>query len=541
VTEAAQDLYLLVAVLGLGPAVTLAGMPVLAQSAFVAVGGVGALQFERAGLPIGGAVLAAVALGALAGALTGALVARAEPPFVALATWALAWLAYTVLLGFPSLSGGAQGLTRPALDRVETPFGATLTLTPRVHVVAAALLVIVASLIAVRLRRGPAGLDAVAAREDPELARSLGVPVAQRRAALLAVAGSAAAAAGAGIALLLGVAAPADLSPLLALQLFAAVIAAGRHPLLGVLVIVAVPRAASALDDPAAGAVLTAALLLAAVALRRRDGSPRRDVPGGAADAPRRASAFAPRRRPLLAGPPDVLPDLPITERGLTARDLHVTLGGRPILRGLDLELRPGEIHALVGPNGSGKTTALRVLAGELEGTLEGGPVARTFQRAAGFPSLTPYRQLLLALQSGGALWHLIGLPQDTDDDERVWALLALTGLTAQAHTPPYRLSAGELRLLAVARTVATGAPVLALDEPAAGMSAAERARLADVLRRLATSGRAVLVVEHDLRLVAATAGVVTVIDDGRAIAHGPPDAVIADATVQRVYLGVTA
>jgi ABC-type branched-subunit amino acid transport system ATPase component/ABC-type branched-subunit amino acid transport system permease subunit len=537
-TEAARDLYLLVAVFGLGPAVTLAGMPVLAQSAFVAVGGVGALQLERAGLPIGAAVISAIALGAVAGALTGALVARADPPFVALATWALAWLAYVVLLSFPSLSGGPQGLTRPALDRVETPFGVTLTLTPRVHVIAAALLVVVAYLIAGRLRRGPAGLDAVALREDAELARSLRVPVAQRRAALLSFAGAAAAAAGAGIALLLGVAAPADVSPLLALQLLAAVIAAGRHPLLGVLVIVTVPRAASALDDPAAGAVLTAALLLAAVALRRRELAPR-DSPAtrrraGGARGPHRDHA-APAR------PPGVLPDLPVNARGLVGRDLHVTLGGRPILRGLDLELRAGEIHALVGPNGSGKTTALRVLAGELGGRVEGGPVARTFQRAAGFASLTPYRQLRLALQPGGALWHLVGLPAETDDDERAWTLLALTGLTAEAHIPPDRLSAGQLRLLAVARAVATGAPVLALDEPAAGMTATERTTLAGVLREVAGAGRAVLVIEHDLRLVAATADIVTVIDDGRGIAHGPPDDVIADATVQRVYLGAPA
>src|SRR3954462_14029048 len=101
-TEAARDLYLLVAVFALGPAVTLAGMPVLAQSAFVAVGGVGVLQLERAGLPIGAAVIPPIALGAVPGALTGALVARADPPFVALATWALAWFAYVLLLGFPS-------------------------------------------------------------------------------------------------------------------------------------------------------------------------------------------------------------------------------------------------------------------------------------------------------------------------------------------------------------------------------------------------------------------------------------------------------
>src|SRR3954451_19799687 len=108
-TEAARDLYLLVAVLGMLPAVTLAGMPVLAQSAFVAVGGVGALQLERAGLPIGGAVLVEIVLGAVAGGGGGALVGRTEPPFVALSTWPIAWLAYSALLGFPALSGGTQG------------------------------------------------------------------------------------------------------------------------------------------------------------------------------------------------------------------------------------------------------------------------------------------------------------------------------------------------------------------------------------------------------------------------------------------------
>src|SRR4051794_24273617 len=122
-TEAARDLYLLVAVLGLLPAVSLAGRRVLAQSAFVAVGGVGALQLERAGLPIGGAVLVAIALGALAGAATGALTARAEPAFLALSTWALAWLAYSALLRFPAPSGGPQGLTRPPPDPRRTPVG----------------------------------------------------------------------------------------------------------------------------------------------------------------------------------------------------------------------------------------------------------------------------------------------------------------------------------------------------------------------------------------------------------------------------------
>ena len=84
-TELARDLYLLAAVFGLALVVAHAGMPVLAQGAFAAVGGVGALQLERAGLPIGSAVLLAVLGGAVAGAATGALVARADSPAIALA------------------------------------------------------------------------------------------------------------------------------------------------------------------------------------------------------------------------------------------------------------------------------------------------------------------------------------------------------------------------------------------------------------------------------------------------------------------------
>jgi ABC-type branched-subunit amino acid transport system ATPase component len=192
----------------------------------------------------------------------------------------------------------------------------------------------------------------------------------------------------------------------------------------------------------------------------------------------------------------------------------------------LDLELHAGEIHALIGPNGSGKTTALRVLAGDLRpdrGTIEGGPVARTFQRDAAFGSLPAHAQVELAVRASdpvafAALWHAVGLAPETDHAARAQAAMQLAG-----------------GLLPIARALATGAPVLAFDEPAVLMPAGT---LTEVLRRLAARGYALLVVEHDLRLVAAVADRVTVIDDGRVIATGPPDAVIADTTVQRVYLG---
>lgn len=589
-TDLAFDLYLLAAALGLFPAVAYAGLPVLAQSAFLALGAVGAMQLERAGLPIGGAVLAAVLGGAVAGALLGWLLAGADRARVALATWGLAWLATTALLAFPELSGGTQGLTRPALDQVETWFGLSLTLTPSAHVVVAVALCALALGTAERLRRGPGGRDAVALREDEEAARAAGVPVATHKASLLAIAGAFGAAAGAGFSLLIGVAAPADTSPLLALQLFAAVIVGAGAPVAGPLlafaVIAGVPRVASALSetgvsDDAANGVVTAAALVACLWLRphvaartgRRGAERRRATAPAAASPPAATHGTAPAASPLAATPPDraaapsaatppapaaawpgatppdhaaspsaatpapplaAWPPAPV----LTARGLADPIG---ILHGLDLELRAGEIHALIGPNGSGKTTALRVLSGALptRGSLAvEGSVARTFQRAAPLDPLTPAEQVELSLprERFGALLAFIGLAADSPGLERA---LALAELTDRAHVPAGELGAGEERLLQIARAAATGARVLLLDEPAAGMRPDERAALLRVLRRLANGGHAVLVVEHDLRLVASAADVVTVLDEGRVIASGTADEVVADTTVRRVYLGV--
>jgi ABC-type branched-subunit amino acid transport system ATPase component/ABC-type branched-subunit amino acid transport system permease subunit len=552
-TTAARDLYLLVAVIGLAPAVAEAGMPFLAQSAFVALGGMGTLQLERAGLPIGAAGLLSIVGGAIGGYAVGLLVARADTAHTALATWGLAWVVYTALVAFPVLSGGDEGLTRPAPDHVETVLG-RLTLTSGVHAAVALALCALALWGTARLRAGPAGLDLAAAREDPELAAALGTPLARRRAAALAVSGACGAAAGGGIAVLLGVAAPADVSPLLALQLFAAAIVGGRSPwlgpLLGFAVIWAITPLADALSGPlgvASTGLVTAALLVAAIALRPL------------------TQRLAPRAAPPGSPPATAPPPPPASPATLTARDVAVSLGGQEILRGVGLDVRGGEVHALIGPNGSGKTTLLRILAGALapdRGTVAldgrdltaGGQrarvragVVRTFQELAGFAGLVPYRQMRLAVQGGApapgaALADFAGLPaaveRETAQDGRAWAALELAELTGAAHAEPATLSTGARRLVQLACAAATGARVLALDEPAAGMGPGERETLLRTLRRLAESGRAVLVVEHDLRLVARAADRVTVLDDGRVIARGTPAEVIADPAVRRAYLG---
>ena len=211
----------------------------------------------------------------------------------------------------------------------------------------------------------------------------------------------------------------------------------------------------------------------------------------------------------------------------LEVRGLRVRFGATEVVAGLDLDLAAGTVTGLIGPNGAGKTTALEAISGlaPIAGgriTLDGTSVehlpahrrarlglARTFQAQELFEDLTVAENLQLA---GGA-----------SDDHRL----------------PAALTHAERSGLALDRAVARGNPsVLLLDEPAAGLDDAGRDVLARRLRDLAGAGTAVLLVDHDMRLVLDVCDRVTVLDAGRVIAEGPPAEVRADPGVVAAYLG---
>lgn len=557
--DLARDLYLLLAVLGLALSVGYAGLPVLGQGAFVATGSFGTalLGPGGAGWPLGVAALAAVAIAAVAGYLVGVAAAGLQGAELALATWALAWLVAAVLVAFPGLSGGAQGLVRTAPAHLVSPvLGLDLTLGPWVHVGIAALACALTVLVLARLERGPGGLDLAALRESSELAASLGVPVGRRRRSVLAVSAGLGGLAGAGVLAVTGVVAAADVSPLLSVQLLVAALAVPLArwwaPLLGAALVggglslaTRVAEAAGA-DSQRVRGVVTAAVFIAVLALRgrwrARPGELRFD-PAARLPAPERAATAEP---------------------AVEARGVSVRFGGVQALDGVDLSLRAGRVHALVGPNGSGKSTLLKVLAGEVDaqqGTLRraGRPVpasraarvragiARTPQHTVLVPGLRVAAQVAVGARvatavPGSALRHLLATPRSRTEqaarDGRVVEALELTGLRDRAQADPVNLAAGDQRLLQIARAAATGARVLLLDEPAAGMTRDERERLAQVLAALAGNGVAVLLVEHDMALVGRSADWVTVLDAGRVVAAGPPARVTADPAVQRAYLG---
>ncbi|CAL9607337.1 ATP-binding cassette domain-containing protein [Streptomyces sp. Tu 3180] len=296
-----------------------------------------------------------------------------------------------------------------------------------------------------------------------------------------------------------------------------------------------VPVAAGA---TAAGAGARAGAPGSPAAPRAGDGAPsarpRAAGPPRPGDADDRPPAEAPPDH-RAAGAVEVVPSPSPPLPALGARALHVRYGGFTALDGVDLELPAGRVTAIVGPNGAGKSTLFHCLAGTVRpvrGTVRFGArdvtrmpahartrlgVARTFQQLAVFPTLTVAENVRVGAEQGRA--------RDAGAVERTLRLLGLDGPVRAL--PAAGLPTGTLRRVELARALASGPRVLLLDEPAAGLDTAEVAALARVLRALAADGTALLVVEHDLDLVAGLADVVHVMAAGRIVASGPPGQVL--------------
>ncbi len=244
----------------------------------------------------------------------------------------------------------------------------------------------------------------------------------------------------------------------------------------------------------------------------------------------------------------------------LRADGLTKRFGELAALSEVSLELSPGARHALIGPNGAGKTTLINVLAGALpadagEVLLGGEPVtrlgqaervrrglARTFQVNSLFPGLTPCECVALAIlerKGRAARWWRPAESWREEIDE-AQALLATLGLAAEAQRPTAQLPYGRQRLLEIALALATRPRVLLLDEPAAGIAAAETRLVLDAIARLPAE-TAILFIEHDMDLVFRFAGRITVLVGGRVLAEGTPGEIAADARVREVYLGAPA
>ena len=555
----ANDFYLVLAATGLWLTVGLGGMPSLGQGAFMAIGAFTvALLTTKAGWPALPATLVGVIAAAAGGMLTGAGVVRLRPVFIAVTTWILTWTVAIFLLAFPSVSGGADGIVLPA--------GMSVT----AHYELALALLVVAILVGASLARGAPGLELRAARQVPAAAAALGVATARRRLGAFVASAAVGGLAGALSVQLAGVADPSEYGPYLSFKLFVAVllggVASALGPAAGIAGLAVVTGAAGLLGsvenvEAARFDPMLAALLLLAVLALGGDGIVqlvRRLV---------RRSPEHPARRPALLFPAKVPrrsePAPPI----LTADGLTKRFGSLVAANDVSLDLSPGEVCALIGPNGSGKTTVLRLLAGVyrsdsgrvlLDGDdLGDAParerarlgVVRTLQGSAAFGDLTALENLLVGMglrrEHGGALRSAFATPLAREEDVRLRAAartaLADVGLAWAADVRAGDLAGPEQRLVAVAAALATRPRVVLLDEPSAGSSLEDVRRLDALLTRLRGEGTAVLLVEHNLRLVRSVADRVVVMAAGVVIAAGEPAAVAADPDVREAYLGKAA
>jgi branched-chain amino acid transport system ATP-binding protein/branched-chain amino acid transport system permease protein len=540
----AETVYLAAAAVGLGFAIGIGGMPSLAQGAFVGVGAVAAAQLAPDWPPVAAAVLGGAAAGA-AGVAAGAAVVRFRPVYVAAATWIVTWLFALALDSFPRISGGSSGL-------VVTPVW-----TPTIHYEVALALVAVSMLGHRALTRSSFGLSLRAASARPAAAAALGVQAPRLRLRAFAGAAALAGLAGGFAVQLVGVADPSAYGPLLSFKLLVAVLVGGAvsslGPAVGMLVVASLTPIADVLgrltgaETARFGPMLAALLLLAFL------------TAGGEGLVP-----LATRRLRRAGVTPEPASPPAVAGAELEVRDLTKRFGGLVALDGLALRLDPGRTVALIGPNGSGKTTALRLLAGTMDpdagrivlggDDVTGEPtgarvrrgLVRTLQTNAVFPELTALENAVVGAsvrrRYGGAFRTLVATPKARaeDGETRSSALAALraVGLEHRADAPAESLSTADQRLLMLASALATSPRVLLVDEPSAAAGTTELERLTRVLRELGGQGLALLIVEHNLRLVRSLAHEVVVLDAGKQLAAGDPDEVARHPAVRAAYLG---
>ncbi len=488
---------------------------------------------------LAGAVGVALALPAL----------RVAGPYLAMVTIAFGFIIENGAIEWRSLTGGANGM-------MNLPTPAILGYEFQTRDVAL-LAIVAATLVLLAFRRldGSAWGRAMRAIRASEVAgQSLGLDPVKVRIVAFGLSAAATGLAGALFAPLSGFLSPSGFGFYQSILFLLVVIIGGSGtvlgPLAGSIVVVLVPEFLGGLAEYRLlffGIVLLLVLWLAPGGIvgevRRRLGRP------PASQAPRSSidvSAFLAKR---LGG------------AALQARGAGIAFGGVRALVDVDFVAPAGTVTSLIGPNGAGKTTLLNLLSGFYQadaGAIALGSrtldrvsaheiaragIARTFQTSELFSGLSVLDNVLVGLRGdrlGVPIASRTGGAQASTDRALAESLLSFVGYRGAVERAAAELPHVDRRLVEIARALAAGPQALLLDEPAAGLGQKDKAQLRELLRRLSQIGIAVVLVEHDVSLVMDVSDAVVVLDAGRAIAAGPPEAVQNDPAVIKAYLGET-
>ena len=533
---------------GLNILAGLSGQLSIGHAGFFAIGAyTGSLLMLNAQWHFGPALAMAAVTAAGAGVAVAAPALRVSGPYLAMITIAFGVIVERILIEWVGLTGGFGGLTA-------IPKPTVLGLQPALR--DSVLLVIVIAFLAVlsfaQLKRHPWGRAFQAVRDDEIAAAAIGLNLLYVRVMAFAASAALTGAAGVFFAAIVGFVSPDSFTVHRSILFLLAIILGGlgtaEGAFLGAVVLVILPEF---LHDFAEYQLLVFGLLLL-LTLRL--------APEGL------MSGFKPwlnRFQPVypLPTPPDlpaVMAQSP-TYAPLEVDRVSLYFGGIRAVEQVSMTANPGTVTAVIGPNGAGKTTLLNMISGFYRpqaGSIRLGQtdlsdlasrqiatlgVSRTFQATRLFKSLSVLDNLRAAATGarlGSVLSALLGIGCDRQPEPSLLETLAFVGYRGDVHQSAEALSFGDRRLVEIARALVSRPQVLLMDEPAAGLSKEAKLALARLIRRIASSGLKVIVIEHDMELVMDISDAVLVMDSGRAICSGLPSRVQRDPQVLAAYLG---
>jgi ABC-type branched-subunit amino acid transport system ATPase component/branched-subunit amino acid ABC-type transport system permease component len=551
----------------------------LAQATFAGMGAFGsALVGRHIGLPFPAGLLVGAAFGAAVSLFVGVVALRVRGLYLAVATLILAWMADDYLFVVPWFAGtgGTADLTIPTVGHTSGfPF---VDLTERrtfYFVVLAVAAAVMFGLL--NLRDSKTGRAFAAIRGSEGAAASLGVNVTRTKLLAFTVSGAIAGLAGNLILTHQSTVVPEQFSLRASLLFLAIAVVGGLNSLGGAVGASVLFAGLSELffRVPALGSYLqlVSAVLLAAVLLL---------YPGGLAAVPDMVGRWRARfartddeattkpagpEMPRQRDEPDPVLTLGSEPRegiALEARDITVRFGGLTAVDGVSLRVETGQIVGLIGPNGAGKTTLFNAVSGLNTPTtgqvlLYGEDVTalpvheraarglgRTFQVIQLFPELSVFENLLVATHlhnRSGMAGNIVVTGRSVRAElaaERLCReVVRFLGMQDIADRAVAGLPFGTLRMIELGRALVMRAPLVMLDEPASGLDHRETDALSAVLLRLRDElGLAILLIEHDVRMVTGVSDQMYVVDRGRLISEGSPSVVQADPAVHRAYLG---
>jgi branched-chain amino acid transport system permease protein len=533
-----------------------AGQLSLGQTIFYGIGGYAAAMLnQHYGLVpwIGGLAGAAVSV-AVALAIAWPCL-RLRGPFFTLSTIAFLEVIRLLAIHFKEVTGGSAGLPVPMFVGAEMRIGWAWMLfrEKENYLVIAFGLMVLALAVSWAVRRSRLGFQLVAVREREDAARAVGVNATGVKLAAFAISAALTSLVGTFHGIYLNFLDPETMFSLptaIQVAMFALIGGLGTvtGPIWGTLLVVPIAEAARGWLGAAANGLhgLVYGLVLVAVVLTMPHG-----LVGTIGPWLRRRLGL--REAPRAVPPPPPAPPArpPIGGTLLEATNLTRRFGGLVATNDVSLTLRQGEVLGVIGPNGAGKTTLFNLLSGFLppsSGSVRvrladgswaspGAPhafaaagVGRTFQIVQPFAGLTVRENIML-----GAFHTTRSAAEATRIAEEV---AALTGLAPMLDQEARGLTVGGAKRLEVARALAMRPRILLLDEVMAGLNPADVAEAVELVKRVRDSGVSVIAIEHVMAAIMAISDRIVVINSGRLIAEGTPDAIARDPAVIEAYLG---